>query len=625
MWLSTVFFIFAIAAARGPEKSSLSPRNPAIDPEDFSWIANWAAVGDSFTAGIGSGNVYSSRKADKSCSRYDYSYPSIMNQIFGSSVESFQYSACSGATSIDIAAQIDALSGVLDLAVMTAGGNDLCLTGIITTCILNSVTSESSCQKAITAAQSAIDSILEDNIVSLLTSLDAKMDSRGMIVLASYAPYFNNQTDDCTNNEDWVFPGQAGGTSLLLTKAHRTSFNTLVANTNAKLKSAVDNAAKTASSTIVFADWSAWGEATNGRFCEPGSSPDPDDSSNDNALFFKLPTYKVFNPGVVYRDLAFYPLAQMESASNLTSVNPTHEQAGYTRLLDSIADSLEKRDGPTAGACTKSVVSNLLPDGIGKIFHPTNLGHEAIASYVTWAIANAMAELEDTTTPACNIVDELKCYQVSGSQSYASAYSLYMHTADFCKDAVSSLNEQETGSLYTDDYNKDTTDHVTFTVTKDTGAVDLTEQTCNLAVNHILDGCDGNDDNNPMNWKFGGTYINGAYTYKIAPVRTNRPFPAPKEPSAQCTGVFHGFWTRYNIRGAGWATWDNGQKSLRPNSTHCFGKGLTGWWFEYFDEPDSNGYEWLAKFNSPVGTEARCYSNNKVQKGAGGPSNDGCH
>lgn len=486
------------------------------------------------------------------------------------------------------------------------------------------MTSESSCQNAITAAQSAIDSILEGNIVSLLTSLDAKMDHQGIIVLASYAPYFNNQTDDCTDNEDWVFPGQAGRTSLLLTKDHRTSFNTLVANTNAKLKSAVTKASQSASSIIIFADWSAWGEATSGRFCEPGSSPNPDDSSNDNALFFKLPTYKIFNPGVVYRNLGFDAVSQVESAFNLTTAHPSHAQAGYSQLLDSIAASLMKRDGPTAGVCSKSAVSNLLPDGIGKIFHPTNLGHEAIASYVTWAIANAMAEKEHTTTPACNIVDELKCSQDSGSTSYASAYSLYMHTADFCKAAVSGLNEQDTGSLYTEEYNKDTLDDVKFTVTKDTGAVDLTEQACNLAVNRILDGCDGNDDNNPMNWKFGGTYVNGAYTYKIAPVRTNRPFPVPKEPSAKCTGVCHGLWTRYNIRGAGWATWDKGQQSLRPNSTHCFGLGLTGWWFEYFDEPDSNGYEWLAKFNSPVGTEARCYSNNKVQRGAGGPSNDGC-
>lgn len=450
------------------------------------------------------------------------------------------------------------------------------------------------------------------------------MDYQGMIVLSSYAPYFNNQTDDCTNNEDWVFPGTAGSTSLLLTKAHRTSFNTLVANTNAKLKSAVDRAAKNASSTVIFADWSAWGEATKGRFCESGSSPNPDDKSNENALFYKLATYKVFNPGLVYRGFELDTVSDMTLTSNLTDLHEAEEESGDD-ILDSISSSLQKRDGPTAGVCSKSATSGLLPDSLGKIFHPTNLGHEAIASYVTWAIANAMAKKENTTTPACNIVDEITCHQSSGSKKYASSYSMYMHTKDFCKAAISDLNDQDSGAVYEHNYNEDTLDSANFTITKDAGAVDLTSEACNQAVNRLLDSCDGNDDNNPMNWKFGGKYINGAYTYNIQPTREKRPFPVPKEPSAKCEGSYKFVLTRYNIRGAGWATWDKGQKTLRPNSTHCFGNGMTDWSFKYFDEPDSNGYEWLAKFNSPIWTEGRCYANNKVQKAAGGPTSDGCH
>ncbi|CAG8122912.1 unnamed protein product [Penicillium salamii] len=647
MRLNTLLSLFAFAG-QGLANNELSDRDPAFDPLDFSWVANWAAVGDSFTAGIGSGNVYSSRKEDKACSRYDYSYPSIMNQFFGSSVSNFTYLACSGDTSVDIAAQIARLSKGLDLAVMTAGGNDLCLvssgsfgvttaadlreqTTIIKTCILNSVTSESSCQKAIKTAQTAIDGILEDNIVSLLSSLDDKMDARGVIVLSSYAPYFDNTTSDCTNREDWVFPGQAGSTSLLLSTAHRTSFNTLVAYTNAKLKSAVDKVAKTASSTVIFADWSAWGKAVGGRFCEKGSSPDPSSSTNDNAMFYKLPTYKVFNPGTIYRrdsDLGHDPMLGI--SSNATSVQGEieAEEANWDQMMESISNPLSKRDAPTTGVCGTNSGGGWLPDDIGKIFHPTNFGHEAIASYVTFAIGNAVAKMEDTTTPACNLVDDLTCHSSKGSKSYASAYSLYAHTAEFCKAVIKAWDvdgNTKTSTKVSKTYNKDTVDEVTFTITKDSTAVTLHETGCNAAVNRILDGCDGNDDDNPMNWKSGGVYANGAYKYDISPTRTNRPFPVPKEPSAKCSGVYHGFWTRYNIRGAGWATWDKGQKTLRGNSTRCFGHGLTGWYFEYFDKPDKDGYEWLAKFNSPVFTEARCYANNKVQKWAGGPSSDGCH
>jgi hypothetical protein len=218
------------------------------------------------------------------------------------------------------------------------------------------VTSESSCQKAITKAQSAIDDLLESNIVALLNSLDDKMADKGIIVLSSYAPYFNNQTCECADKEDWVFPGQAGSTSLLLSKAHRTSFNKLVANTNAKLRSAVDKVAKTASSTVVFSDWSAWGEAIGGRFCESGSSPDPEDKSNDNALFYKLPTYKVFNPGTVYRrESEWASDSMLEYSSNITSIQEAEqEQSELDQFMDWISSPLAKRDGPTIGVCGRT-------------------------------------------------------------------------------------------------------------------------------------------------------------------------------------------------------------------------------------------------------------------------------
>jgi lysophospholipase L1-like esterase len=88
---------------------------------------NWAAIGDSFTAGIGSGSFYSKSPADTKCARYDYTYPAIMNRFFGNGVKTFTYLACSGDTTEDILGQIEVLPPGQDLVVMTAGGNDLCL------------------------------------------------------------------------------------------------------------------------------------------------------------------------------------------------------------------------------------------------------------------------------------------------------------------------------------------------------------------------------------------------------------------------------------------------------------------------------------------------------------------
>lgn len=61
------------------------------------------------------------------CSRYDYAWPQIVNYALGSSVQSFQFEACSGDRTGGIYDQVDKLNGPLDLVMLTAGGNDLCL------------------------------------------------------------------------------------------------------------------------------------------------------------------------------------------------------------------------------------------------------------------------------------------------------------------------------------------------------------------------------------------------------------------------------------------------------------------------------------------------------------------
>lgn len=97
--------------------------------DDWSWVKSFAAVGDSYTAAIGAGRLYGNDDGSRDCSRYDSGYPAIIQRFIGGA-ETFQYLACSGATSIDILNQIDSLNSGIDLAVLTAGGNDLCLVSI---------------------------------------------------------------------------------------------------------------------------------------------------------------------------------------------------------------------------------------------------------------------------------------------------------------------------------------------------------------------------------------------------------------------------------------------------------------------------------------------------------------
>lgn len=91
-----------------------------------------------------------------------------MENAIGPSVNNFQFEACSGDRTGDIYGQVDNLQSDLDLVMMTAGGNDLCLGAMIKTCVIMPWDGESACQTLIDKAQDNIDTILKDVSFPLL-------------------------------------------------------------------------------------------------------------------------------------------------------------------------------------------------------------------------------------------------------------------------------------------------------------------------------------------------------------------------------------------------------------------------------------------------------------------------
>jgi hypothetical protein len=51
----------------------------------------------------------------------------LVNGVIGPSVSDFHFRACSGHRSVQIFEQVEALEQDIDMVIMTAGGNDLCL------------------------------------------------------------------------------------------------------------------------------------------------------------------------------------------------------------------------------------------------------------------------------------------------------------------------------------------------------------------------------------------------------------------------------------------------------------------------------------------------------------------
>ncbi|OBT40328.1 hypothetical protein VE00_08476 [Pseudogymnoascus sp. WSF 3629] len=594
----------ALASIVSASISSVGIARDLNEPDDYSWIKKFAAVGDSFTAGIGSGDLYDETDNSYDCSRYSYTYPVIMDHFFGPSIDKFTYTACSGAISMGIFDQINALDDDQDVVILTAGGNDLCLSKIIDKCIAGAATSDDACDAAIKHAQDALGSggYFKDNIKDVLMAIDSKMAKDGIVVQVLYAQYFNDKTDACTS-EDWQIIDLDAGAGVSLSKKRRTQFNSLVVDTNKAIKEVVEEVAADAKTmTLVTADWDVWAPLTGGQFCEPDASPDPEDDSNANVMFFKLFTGKT-------------PPLESRSLNTMRYDNDT------SSVPEPYLSEMGKRD-PVDPGCGSSSLS--LPDWIGKIFHPNGLGHEVIAAFALDAIADARAEILGQG-PVCPIVDKTTCYSSQGSKAYASAESLNNQIDDFCSYVKDNAPENESGWTRSKKYYEGTLDEYTMIVSLSDNAASFDENECKDAIGTIINGCDvpsGGD--NPMNWKGGGKRVEGEYTYTINIYRTNRPWPPPEKSTQACEGWYKFIFQSYDMYGAGWATYDYGQKSLMKEINPCCGSGsLTGWTFDYFDEPDENGYEWHAFFHTAIGTRRRCFDNNNVQCAAGGPCDGG--
>src|ERR1700759_2264035 len=111
---------------------------------------NYAALGDSYSSGVGAGSE------SGSCSQSPNAYPALWAKA--NSPASFTFAACSGARTSDvISKQLSALSPATTLVSIAIGGNDVGFSSIMETCVLNST---SDCQAAVAAGEKYVDNTL---------------------------------------------------------------------------------------------------------------------------------------------------------------------------------------------------------------------------------------------------------------------------------------------------------------------------------------------------------------------------------------------------------------------------------------------------------------------------------
>ena len=114
--------------------------------------AVYAALGDSYSSGLGAGNYGSSGSCDRSSGAYGQLWANA------NSPASFDFAACSGAKTTDVVnSQAPTLSGSTTLVSITIGGNDVGFSSVMETCVLEST---SSCVSAVDNAESQANTTL---------------------------------------------------------------------------------------------------------------------------------------------------------------------------------------------------------------------------------------------------------------------------------------------------------------------------------------------------------------------------------------------------------------------------------------------------------------------------------
>ncbi|KAG9655336.1 SGNH hydrolase, partial [Aureobasidium melanogenum] len=283
------------------------------DPNDQSWITKWAAIGDSYSAGIGCGYLL-----EPECKRYNFSFPSLINvdERMGDTPRDFQFLACSGAVSSQILeTQVPQIADGVQVVTVTAGGNDADFSKILIDCVYG-FRLDSTCEDRLTDAGNLIQSEeFRKSINAVISATLPKLDENGRIYYVGYAPFFDAQSTQC-NDVSWDFyNGHLNHTKL--TTDLRTRLNVLVSQMNGVLGEIIN----AADDRVIFVDYSSWAAQAGGRFCEEGI--EEPNKHNEDAVFYQRGSVDIW-----------------EDANNMAKLDP--RDYGNNTIVSQVMSAIEE-------------------------------------------------------------------------------------------------------------------------------------------------------------------------------------------------------------------------------------------------------------------------------------------
>lgn len=377
MKLETSIFAILVLASRRIHAQQI----PLSEFHNFPWLDNFASVGDSYSAGLGSGV-----RLDWSCSRYASSYPNILHTtLLGNNPNrTHQFLACSGATSTEILEQqMPSLKPNIDLLTISAGGNDIGLTPILSNCIYQFyMSAPDACESSITSARAKIanETELYKNVTDLIAAAQHKMNPKhGIIHYTGYATFFG--TDDTTcDNVTWAVWRNVEWSNQFLTVPLRQDLNNLVRSVNAIIAKAV----AASGPNVHFIDYDARIEAARGRYCEAGVlEPDP---SRPGLVFYEWDTIDSGENATELQNRTGGGVPRGSFEGGIAEmVNKTLEEHPDWRF-DPEKGFVERNKTEGEDVGDEGVVGDtlhwLIPDSYKRVFHLRPGGHWVVARMV---------------------------------------------------------------------------------------------------------------------------------------------------------------------------------------------------------------------------------------------------
>lgn len=398
-------------------------QNPT-DAWDHSWISEWTAIGDSYSSGLGCGS-----RTNWWCSQYDHAFPNLINHdvSLGTENRKFTFLACLSYTTQNVIdSQISTIKDPQDIITVTAGGNDVFFSELVSICIYSYTSWDHdqyiSCEKIIRDSQAMIASDeLLNNLKAMFRAAQGKLKDHGLAAVYAvlYPRFFDDTTDQCdkVSWSTWL----AWPSYDYLTQERRKTFNSMVDALNGRIR----EAAAAFDGDVITVGWQDKIDMVDGKFCEPGVDETVGKGDNreqvifyewystlDDEYFKSNPKDLSSSPGKVKSSATdpanpFAPDAALKTPPVVGNINVTLDKAPkdqmnpyLAQLVNNFTKEFEKNetalklaiandpDIPRDATALQAAV--VWGDKTTRVFHPQYYGHQQMA----YAVLSAMEDLQ---------------------------------------------------------------------------------------------------------------------------------------------------------------------------------------------------------------------------------------